>query len=200
MYKQREKETNEDFSDSDGISIVPDSTSDDLCDLDIDDNFLMPNYSQESFKFPESKAEKMKKLQAVKLDPISISSASARPQPIVNLQQSFNFKAPLKSSKIISTQTSKMDLIRNSSTLAEEKMEEKRIVRPLSLPPENAALYEKRVQADVNPKFVEQMIGDGGKSIHPYPQNDLVKTECRQTDLELADYIPPVQSVVAKPK
>lgn len=203
MLKSRGKESRETLSDSDSISIVPDSTSDDRFDLDIDDNnFLMQNYSQDSFKIPETKAEKMKKLRLVKLDFISIAPASAQPQHIVNLQQSFNFAAPFKSSKVISTQTSKIDLIENSTT---EKSDQRRLCRPASLPPENIALVhlERRVQADVKPNTLGRMFGDGDQIISKHDNFELPTPEMRKPDLELADFIPspaPVHCVMIKSK
>lgn len=207
MYRPREKESNETLSDSDSISLISDSTSDGLIDLinmDIDDNnFLIRNYSQDTFKIPETIAEKMKKLQIVKLDSVSISAASSRHQHIVNLQQSFNFATPFKSSQVISTQTSKLDLIYNRSMSAIDKSDQRRLMRATSLPPENVALthLEKRVQTDVEPKLLEEMIGDGDKNVFLNDQNVSSNTAVQQLDLELADFIPtPVQCVMIKPK
>lgn len=173
-----------------------DSTSDNIIDLESDlgidaNSFLMPNYSQEDSKFAETKAEKMKKLQIVKLDSISVSSFSAHPQPY-------------NSSLVVSTQTCIMDSTDNNSMPAEENDNRRRLMRATTLPPENIALthLQNRVEADVKSNSSQQMIGDGDKNISPNYQNDLRNTAMRQPDLEITNVklITPVQCEVIKPK
>lgn len=200
-FNQREKPSDETLYDSDTNSLIPDSSS---YDLDIEDcDLLFGIESKESIKYPATPSGKFKKLQIAKLDSISISSAAAQAHHIVNLQQSFNFTTSFKSSKVMSTQTSKMDLTANHLLTSEENNQKRRLSRPASLPPENAALVnlEKRVQAEVLPKIIDEMIGDGDKNIADKSQGFKMLKDLWEQDLEISGSIPtPVHCVTIKPK
>lgn len=161
---------------SDGISIMPDSNSD-LFDLTMG-NGSFYNDSRENLEYSVTSMLKLQKLSVKKLDPISISSTAAHFTPIVNLKQSFKFPCALKPSKEISTQTSQLDLF-NQIANSDSKMRQ----RPMSLPPENAALTNlgKQVQSEL-----PELIGDGSK----IGSRNHAAIEAKAPDLEVSERLP----------
>lgn len=196
-YNQRDlSSAGTSFSDKD---FVMSESNSDLINLSID----FPDCHGDSASRKRASTQaKLQKLQISKLDSISIPSTAAN-QHIVHLKQSFNFATSFKPSKDSTTQTVELDLMQTRHQTIDESPSQRSIKRPSSLPPENIALsnLEKRVQADVEPKFLTR-IGDG-VSLTLNAVGGSKDEINKQPDLEIAgcmDSPMPVQCVLIKPK
>jgi hypothetical protein len=193
--------------------VAVNSSESDLFALDYDDGNYDSNTSSGSAmkrhfeSHIEHKMKKMaiKKLSVVKLDSISIPSATENVQHVLNLKQEFTFPSISKSVKDSAVQTPNLLAFRQKTPHPNslKNQQNSPVSRPASFP--NETLSNHKINGARMASFKEnnpEQIGDG-------IQNNLKqikKIECDlvENDLEITGVLPkcqnPVQCVLIKPK